>query len=52
LRADTDIDALSTTLLTTVQGGILLTKTLRDTSALRTALDAVFDYIETFTAAD
>jgi len=49
LRADTDVDALATTLLTTVQGGILLAKTLRDTAALRTALDSVFDYIETFT---
>lgn len=49
LRADTDVDRLATALLTTVQGGILLTKTLRDTEPLETALDIMFDHISSFT---
>lgn len=48
LQADTDVDRLATALLTTVQGGILLTKTLRDTEPLETALDAMFDHIGSF----
>lgn len=51
LRADTDVDALATALLTTVQGGILLTKTMRDTGALQTALNTVFDHIGSYALA-
>ncbi len=45
LRPDADVDALATALLAAVQGGILLTRTERDTSSLQTALDAAVDYV-------
>jgi len=48
LVADADTDRLATTLLTTLQGGLLLTKTLRDGEPLQTALNAVIDHIESF----
>jgi len=51
LVADADTDRLATTLLTTLQGGLLLTKTLRDGEPLQTALNAVIDHIESFAAA-
>jgi AcrR family transcriptional regulator len=38
LAPDADLDALSTITLSAIQGGLLLTKTSRDTAQLRTAL--------------
>jgi TetR/AcrR family transcriptional repressor of nem operon len=45
----TDIDRLATALLTTLQGGLLLTKTLRDGEPLETALGTMIDHIGSFT---
>jgi TetR/AcrR family transcriptional regulator, transcriptional repressor for nem operon len=49
LIPSTDVDQLATTLLTTLQGGLLLTKTLRDGQPLNTALHTVIDHIGSFT---
>ena len=51
LAADADTDKLATTLLTTLQGGLLLTKTLRDGAPLQTALNIVIDHIASFATA-
>jgi AcrR family transcriptional regulator len=51
LVADADTNRLATTLLTTLQGGLLLTKTLRDGEALQTALNTVIDHIVSFATA-
>jgi AcrR family transcriptional regulator len=48
LRPDTDTDALALALLTALQGGLLLTQARRDTSPLRTGLDAVLAHIRTY----
>jgi TetR/AcrR family transcriptional repressor of nem operon len=45
----TDIDRLATALLTTLQGGLLLTKTLREGEPLETALSTMIDHIGSFT---
>jgi AcrR family transcriptional regulator len=45
----TDIDRLATALLTTLQGGLLITKTLRDGEPLETALSTMIDHIGSFT---
>jgi TetR/AcrR family transcriptional repressor of nem operon len=45
----TDVDHLATALLSSLQGGLLLTKTLRDSGPLETALDAMIDHIGSFT---
>ncbi len=50
-RPGTDIDSLATALLTALQGGLLLTKTLRDAEPLETALTTMIDHIESFTIA-
>jgi TetR/AcrR family transcriptional repressor of nem operon len=50
LVAEADVDTLATTLLTALQGGLLLTKTLRDAQPLDTALHTVIDHIATFCA--
>jgi len=47
-----DVDALATALLTALQGGLLLAKTLRDGRPLETALNTVIDHIESFAARD
>jgi hypothetical protein len=49
--AGTDVDRLATALLTALQGGLLLSKTLRDGEPLETALATMIDHIESFTAA-
>lgn len=49
LRPDTDTNKLATALLTTLQGGLLLTKTLRDAGPLETALAAMIDHIASLT---
>ncbi|MFE1962009.1 TetR/AcrR family transcriptional regulator [Streptomyces sp. NPDC059479] len=48
LRPDTDTDALALTLLVALQGGLLLTQTRRNTTPLRTGLDAVLAHIRTY----
>jgi TetR/AcrR family transcriptional repressor of nem operon len=48
---DTNIDSLATALLTALQGGLLLTKTLRDAEPLEIALNTMIDHIESFTTA-
>ena len=47
----TDTDRLATALLTALQGGLLLAKTLRDGGPLETGLHAMIDHIESFTTA-
>ncbi|MDT5066891.1 MAG: TetR/AcrR family transcriptional regulator, transcriptional repressor for nem operon [Mycobacterium sp.] len=49
--AGTDVDSLATALLTALQGGLLLCKTLRDGEPLETGLNTMIDHIESFTAA-
>ncbi|HXB87393.1 TetR/AcrR family transcriptional regulator [Mycobacterium sp.] len=51
LLPGTDADRLATALLITLQGGLLLTKTFRDSEPLETALHTMIDHIESFTAA-
>lgn len=48
LRSDADTDALALALLAALQGGLLLTQTRRDTTPLRTGLDAVLAHIRTY----
>jgi len=43
-----DPDALASALLAAMQGGMLLTQTLRDPAPLRASLDAVLTYVGTF----
>ncbi|MGH3640801.1 MAG: hypothetical protein ACREJT_16245 [Myxococcota bacterium] len=45
------VDRPAIALLTAQQGGLLLSKTLRDGEPLETALNAMIDHIESFTAA-
>jgi TetR/AcrR family transcriptional regulator, transcriptional repressor for nem operon len=45
-----DVDKLATALLTTLQGGLLLAKALRDGGPLETALSTVIDHTATFAA--
>jgi AcrR family transcriptional regulator len=47
----TDIDRLAIALLAALQGGLLLSKTLRDGVHLETALNTMIDHIESFTTA-
>jgi AcrR family transcriptional regulator len=45
-----DPDSLAPALLAAMQGGMLLTQTLRDTAPLRASLDAVLTYVATYAA--
>jgi TetR/AcrR family transcriptional repressor of nem operon len=45
-----DVDTLATALLTSLQGGLLLAKVLRDGGPLETALSTAIDHIATFAA--
>ena len=45
-----DVDGLATALLTSLQGGLLLAKVLRDGEPLETALSTAIDHIATFAA--
>jgi AcrR family transcriptional regulator len=45
-----DVEKLATALLSALQGGLLLAKTLRETEPLRTALHTVIDHIASFAA--
>lgn len=49
LRPDADPDELSLALLTVLQGGRLMTQTLRDTRAVSAAMTAVLAHIASFT---
>jgi TetR/AcrR family transcriptional repressor of nem operon len=48
LGSAADVDKLATALLTAMQGGLLLAKTLRDGEPLETALNAMIDHIGSF----
>src|SRR5271163_3674640 len=45
-----DVDGLATALLTSLQGGLLLAKVLRDGEPLQTALSTAIDHVATFAA--
>lgn len=51
LRADTNVERLATAALTSLQGGLLMTKTMRDTAPLEHALAAIVDQIGGFVPA-
>jgi TetR/AcrR family transcriptional regulator, transcriptional repressor for nem operon len=51
LRADADLDELSLVLLTALQGGALLSQTMRSTQPMRASLDAALSHIRSFTPA-
>jgi AcrR family transcriptional regulator len=51
LRPDADTDALTTSTMAAVQGGLVLTQVRRDPGQLATALDAAFAYLRSFAAA-
>jgi TetR/AcrR family transcriptional regulator, transcriptional repressor for nem operon len=51
LRADVDLDELALSLLAALQGGVVLSQTLRTTRPLRAALNASLDYVASFTGA-
>lgn len=46
----TDVNRLATTLLTTLQGGLLLAKSLHSSEPLETALNTVIDHVAGFAA--
>ena len=48
LRADADLDELAFALLTALQGGTILTTTLRTTEPLRASLNAALAYVRSF----
>jgi TetR/AcrR family transcriptional regulator, transcriptional repressor for nem operon len=48
LVENADVDKLATALLTALQGGLLLTKALRDGRPLETALNTMIDHVVTF----
>lgn len=48
LRADANPDKLALALLTTLQGGLLLTQVRRETSPLEAGLDAILAHISSF----
>lgn len=50
LRADADLDELSMALLTALQGGILLSRTLGTTLPLRASMRAALSYTRSFAA--
>ncbi|HEY1532180.1 MAG TPA: TetR/AcrR family transcriptional regulator [Galbitalea sp.] len=47
LRADIDTESLAVGVLASVQGGLLLSQTRRDSSAVRTAVGMSLDYLRT-----
>nr|WP_244905495.1 TetR/AcrR family transcriptional regulator [Paenibacillus physcomitrellae] len=48
LRAEADPNALALALLTTLQGGLLLTQVRKDTLALEVGLDSILAHIQSF----
>jgi AcrR family transcriptional regulator len=51
LRSDTDTEALATSVLASLQGGLLLAEVDRDTKCLEVALDAALAHVRTFATA-
>jgi TetR/AcrR family transcriptional regulator, transcriptional repressor for nem operon len=51
LRADADLEELAFALLAALQGGVLLTQTMRNVQPLEAAMDAALTYIHSFAAA-
>jgi len=47
LRADIDAASLAVSILASVQGGLLLSQTRRNSAAVRTAVDMVISYLKT-----
>lgn len=52
LRPDAKPDALATSMLATLEGGLLLSQVRRDGKSLRIALDAALGYVSTFKGMD
>jgi AcrR family transcriptional regulator len=50
LQPDSDVDALATATMASLQGGLLLAKTTRSSRPLRISLDAAIIYLHTFQA--
>jgi TetR/AcrR family transcriptional repressor of nem operon len=48
LRADVDAQSFALSMLASVQGGLLLSQTRRDSAAVRTAVDMSIAYLRTF----
>jgi len=48
LRADADLDALPLALLAALQGGSIISQTMRDTAPLRASLNAALAYVHSF----
>ena len=51
LRPEADLNELSLALLTALQGGTLLSQTMRDTRPLRAAMNAALTYVRSFAPA-
>jgi hypothetical protein len=51
LSSDADLDALTTIMLAAIQGGLLLTKTSRDTRQLKTALEGAIAQLRAYAPA-
>jgi AcrR family transcriptional regulator len=51
LRADIDADSLAVGILASVQGGLLLSQTRRDSAAVRAAVDMAIAYLKTLRSA-
>jgi TetR/AcrR family transcriptional repressor of nem operon len=49
LRAEADLDELSMALLTALQGGSLLSNTLRTAAPMRASMNAALAYVKSFT---
>jgi hypothetical protein len=52
LRPEADLEELSMALLTALQGGSLLSNTLRTAAPMRASMNAALAYLDTFTARD
>jgi AcrR family transcriptional regulator len=52
LRQDADTALLATTLLATLQGGLLLCQTWKDVSPLKTSLNGAIGYLRTFAVSE
>ncbi|MEK8108916.1 TetR family transcriptional regulator C-terminal domain-containing protein [Micromonospora sp. M12] len=50
LRPETDLDELSMALLTALQGGSLLSNTLRTSAPMRASMNAALAYVKSFIA--
>jgi hypothetical protein len=50
LRADIDAQSLAVSILASVQGGLLLSQTRRDSHSVRAAVDMAIAYLKTLRA--